>query len=56
MSEWVDIHVETIMNNTIRYDGQTVYGLAHYLNQIIAQQTITNKLLAELLKRANKNE
>jgi hypothetical protein len=51
MSQWVDLHVETLMNNTTRHDGMPIYGLAHYLKQIISEQERTNEPLEKLIDK-----
>lgn len=53
MNQWVDVHVETIMNDTNAWDGRTIHGLAHYLNKIIAQN---NKIIELLSNDTVKND
>lgn len=50
MSEWVDVHIATIMRNTNDSQGKTIYGLAHYLYQMLENQKTMIELLDSIEK------
>lgn len=45
MSDWVNVHVESIMHNSRNFQGYLTNGLAFYFNKIIENQERIIKLL-----------
>jgi len=37
MNDRVDVRIESIMRDTLDYEGRTIRGLAYYLETLIAQ-------------------
>lgn len=48
MSEWLDVHVDTLMNNTSNCRGQTILGFEHYLKLFLENQEIIIQLLRQI--------